>query len=111
MLCDSSCTTRTDTPYSCTSVFRSPNDASTDMGAACTVAYGTGGSGGVSFAVTTSRSAEAMIATRGRSAENRSVQRIWNRSAMGSSEEHTSEIKSHMRTSYAVFCLKKKKTY
>src|SRR3546814_13947562 len=28
------------------------------MGAACTVAYGTGGSGGVSFAVTTSRSAE-----------------------------------------------------
>src|SRR3546814_13371667 len=35
-----------------------PNDASTDMGAACTVAYGTGGSGGVSFAVTTSRSAE-----------------------------------------------------
>src|SRR3546814_7469078 len=35
-----------------------PNDASTDMGAACTVAYGTGGSGGVSFAVTTHRSAE-----------------------------------------------------
>src|SRR3546814_3356804 len=27
------------------------------------------------------------------------------------SEEHTSELPSLMRTSYAVFCLKKKKTY
>src|SRR3546814_8303812 len=27
------------------------------------------------------------------------------------SEEHTSELQSLMRTSYAVFCLKKKKTY
>src|SRR3546814_10879076 len=27
------------------------------------------------------------------------------------SEEHTSELESLMRTSYAVFCLKKKKTY
>src|SRR3546814_5261061 len=27
------------------------------------------------------------------------------------SEEHTSELKSLMRTSYAVLCLKKKKTY
>src|SRR3546814_2359617 len=29
----------------------------------------------------------------------------------GRSEEHTSELKSLMRISYAVFCLKKKKTY
>src|SRR3546814_7532823 len=29
----------------------------------------------------------------------------------GSSEEHTSELQSLMRTSYAVFCLKKKQTY
>src|SRR3546814_7484538 len=29
---------------------------------------------------------------------------------MGRSEEHTSELQSIMRTSYAVFCLKKKKT-
>src|SRR3546814_7165846 len=28
----------------------------------------------------------------------------------GRSEEHTSELQSLMRTSYAVFCLKKKKT-
>src|SRR3546814_4271028 len=29
---------------------------------------------------------------------------------MGRSEEHTSELQSLMRSSYAVFCLKKKKT-
>src|SRR3546814_6988624 len=29
----------------------------------------------------------------------------------GRSEEHTSELQSLMRTSYAVFCLKKKKTH
>src|SRR3546814_9994685 len=30
---------------------------------------------------------------------------------MGRSEQHTSELQSLMRISYAVFCLKKKKTY
>src|SRR3546814_2829465 len=33
------------------------------------------------------------------------------RSMMVRSEEHTSELQSLMRISYAVFCLKKKKTY
>src|SRR3546814_1034554 len=33
------------------------------------------------------------------------------RGAMGRSEEHTSELQSLMRISYAVFCLKKKNTY
>src|SRR3546814_5247786 len=32
-----------------------------------------------------------------------------NRQAAGRSEEHTSELQSLMRISYAVFCLKKKK--
>src|SRR3546814_2243678 len=32
-------------------------------------------------------------------------------SASSRSEEHTSELQSLMRISYAVFCLKKKKTY
>src|SRR3546814_9139028 len=32
-------------------------------------------------------------------------------SGMGRSEEHTSELQSLMRISYAVFCLKKKKKY
>src|SRR3546814_8956814 len=31
--------------------------------------------------------------------------------AVSRSEEHTSELQSLMRISYAVFCLKKKKTY
>src|SRR3546814_8661169 len=33
------------------------------------------------------------------------------RSTVGRSEEHTSELQSLMRISYAVFCLKKKKTH
>src|SRR3546814_1085476 len=34
----------------------------------------------------------------------------WLRRGEGRSEEHTSELQSLMRISYAVFCLKKKKT-
>src|SRR3546814_1068190 len=33
----------------------------------------------------------------------------WRQSEVGRSEEHTSELQSLMRISYAVFCLKKKK--
>src|SRR3546814_6821514 len=35
--------------------------------------------------------------------------RIWRNDVIGRSEEHTSELQSLMRNSYAVFCLKKKK--
>src|SRR3546814_5314735 len=34
---------------------------------------------------------------------------FWSTDAKGRSEEHTSELQSLMRISYAVFCLKKKK--
>src|SRR3546814_4803060 len=34
---------------------------------------------------------------------------LWNPAGDGRSEEHTSELQSLMRISYAVFCLKKKK--
>src|SRR3546814_1676608 len=34
---------------------------------------------------------------------------IWSRKSWNRSEEHTSELQSLMRNSYAVFCLKKKK--
>src|SRR3546814_6482924 len=34
----------------------------------------------------------------------------WTRASLDRSEEHTSELQSLMRISYAVFCLKKKKT-
>src|SRR3546814_3976741 len=39
-----------------------------------------------------------------------SLQRIMRRADPGRSEEHTSELQSLMRISYAVFCLKKKTT-
>src|SRR3546814_15570956 len=39
----------------------------------------------------------------------RHPQRIWSVVALKRSEEHTSELQSLMRISYAVFCLKKKK--
>src|SRR3546814_4188519 len=39
------------------------------------------------------------------------VRRPYLRSIEDRSEEHTSELQSLMRISYAVFCLKKKKTY
>src|SRR3546814_9084462 len=52
--------------------------------------------------------------TRARIAANRDRGRLFPRSRLqewesARSEEHTSELQSLMRTSYAVFCLKKKK--
>src|SRR3546814_9064071 len=43
---------------------------------------------------------------RGRCASSR----CWRAASISRSEEHTSELQSLMRISYAVFCLKKKKT-
>src|SRR3546814_1306415 len=42
-------------------------------------------------------------------ARSRSRQRTTEQTPVGRSEEHTSELQSLMRISYAVFCLKKKK--
>src|SRR3546814_4096250 len=39
----------------------------------------------------------------------RAAQMVWGHSLLGRSEEHTSELQTLMRTSYAVVCLKKKK--
>src|SRR3546814_5200823 len=44
-----------------------------------------------------------------RSANGRQEARARDREGTGRSEEHTSELQSLMRISYAVFCLKKKK--
>src|SRR3546814_2863815 len=49
---------------------------------------------------------DALGATWGRSR----LMRLSGRSQLARSEEHTSELQSLMRISYAVFCLKKKKT-
>src|SRR3546814_1610260 len=42
--------------------------------------------------------------------QGRKGRTAWRVYAAARSEEHTSELQSLMRTSYAVFCLKKKKT-
>src|SRR3546814_7093888 len=47
---------------------------------------------------------------RGRHAQLRGAVLVHARGRAIRSEEHTSELQSLMRTSYAVFCLKKKKT-
>src|SRR3546814_6756983 len=47
--------------------------------------------------------------TRPTGATTRSAPSRWRCSATSRSEEHTSELQSLMRISYAVFCLKKKK--
>src|SRR3546814_5773020 len=70
--------TRTDTLFPYTTLFRSPGDPPVDRGCGCTAGRRCPHAGGVA--------AQDLR-----------------------SEEHTSELQSLMRISYAVFCLKKKK--
>src|SRR3546814_1859750 len=88
--------TRTDTLFPYTTLFRSVGadrrlrahgDAADDLGA---------------------RPQEAAVADHRRAAAAAAVH-IAEHDAVGRSEEHTSELQSLMRISYAVFCLKKKK--
>src|SRR3546814_4809993 len=51
-----------------------------------------------------------MVVVSAVTALQRSTLAWWNRGGRTRSEEHTSELQSLMRISYAVFCLKKKKT-
>src|SRR3546814_3110537 len=51
----------------------------------------------------------ALIALGGLSAIKKRWRMTWGAAVQGRSEEHTSELQSLMRISYAVFCLKKKK--
>src|SRR3546814_3977730 len=44
-----------------------------------------------------------------KAAYRKSLQNLWWAAGYNRSEEHTSELQSLMRISYAVFCLKKKK--
>src|SRR3546814_4232231 len=44
-------------------------------------------------------------------AKSAALARLFNSGKASRSEEHTSELQSLMRISYAVFCLKKKNTY
>src|SRR3546814_10166933 len=111
--------TRSDTPFPYTTLFRShPQDIARDQ---AVIALGVLGDESVvpalapllqdSISGMREHSAEALGMIGGDAAlaalwdefENRRYYRI------GRSEEHTSELQSLMRISYAVFCLKKKK--
>src|SRR3546814_9848838 len=91
--------TRTDTLFPYTTLFRSPRPA---VGEASVRAAGApapaprSGGGGTDFVVRQQTKARAKRAPLAR--------QNWRRS-----EEHTSELQSLMRISYAVFCLKKQK--
>src|SRR3546814_7517774 len=91
--------TRTDTLFPYTTLFRSPErrrEEQPGTGQAQRIAEGIGRDRAQATAVSLARRTNAGLGTEpGR--EHRS-------------EEHTSELQSLMRISYAVFCLKKKKT-
>src|SRR3546814_1686500 len=84
--------TRTDTLFPYTTLFRSSKRPATSSGRQCSAS--------------TSLRRSASFVPRNRLLPARRSGRSPNRR----SEEHTSELQSLMRISYAVFCLKKKKT-
>src|SRR3546814_6786181 len=93
--------TRTDTLFPYTTLFRSPQrEHRRKAGDECTRRGAEGGS--VAEVVELQRHAEFMATQQG----DGFLQIV----ALLRSEEHTSELQSLMRISYAVFCLKKKKT-
>src|SRR3546814_5318815 len=87
--------TRTDTLFPYTTLFRSVADMS-----GATWQYEPGGSGGPGHVQRVARAGVYAAYTRSQKAYRAYLDHR--------SEEHTSELQSLMRTSYAVFCLKKK---
>src|SRR3546814_17928626 len=88
--------TRTDTLFPYTTLFRSL------LGRGV---HSVQGRGWPSYAVLPGLSSAVLLPHDGRNGHDRTAGRQRN----GRSEEHTSELQSLMRISYAVFCLKKKK--
>src|SRR3546814_6380600 len=116
--------TRTDTPFPYTTLFRS--SLKTVRGSATITAGNAPGLndgaafimlGGRSVAERFGATAQAEIVSAVRVAEGPTegartpaiaIHKLLSRQGMHRSEEHTSELQSLMRISYAVFCLKKK---
>src|SRR3546814_10834466 len=98
--------TRTDTPFPYTTLFRS----SRDRGAAGCVAFGRDRQEGGADRLQAGRavSYETVGEEAGHNGGDDGAHAV--PADDGRSEEHTSELQSLMRISYAVFCLKKKKT-
>src|SRR3546814_5031307 len=102
--------TRTDTLFPYTTLFRSA-DPRSDGGAP----QGTGQAGGSICRKGPRRRAQRAPRRDGQPQDRREEGAVWRgraqapRNRGARSEEHTSELQSLMRISYAVFCLKKKK--
>src|SRR3546814_9464848 len=96
--------TRTDTLFPYTTLFRSRGDRiGQDRGLFRSDRRGRG-EGRAGAGSGAGNRAHRAMAAQVRSAVRRTARRL----AFGRSEEHTSELQSLMRISYAVFCLKKK---
>src|SRR3546814_10622890 len=91
--------TRTDTPFPSTTLFRSARAAQQRIGARGAADQIVAGS---------SRGDDHALSLQGQHRSRALLGRHRARTG-GRSEEHTSELQSLMRISYAVFCLKKKK--
>src|SRR3546814_3136417 len=107
--------TRTDTLFPYTTLFRSPGVGSSPLNRAVThnTVSAASAPGETDFAcVQFSTAVSAKPAIRAAAKPNSISCACHNVACGGSgrSEEHTSELQSLMRISYAVFCLKKKKT-
>src|SRR3546814_3994192 len=98
--------TRTDTLFPYTTLFRSSRHRGSQVGCHCRGGLGGSGAGHHPAHPGRYRRQRAEVAAR----RPRPVpRRPARRGAVSRSEEHTSELQSLMRISYAVFCLKKKK--
>src|SRR3546814_5252412 len=100
--------TRTDTLFPYTTLFRSQMsmvDAGIVVG---TIFLGAGGTGTLLSGWFVSRQGEARALPRAIQVIAIACGLIWPVACLARSEEHTSELQSLMRISYAVFCLKKK---
>src|SRR3546814_4988511 len=97
--------TRTDTLFPYTTLFRSPRRPDRRSGAR------PGRDGGMTIAADVRYGAGEVMATMKAIGLDVGDYRLSIYSLFARSEEHTSELQSLMRISYAVFCLKKKKNY
>src|SRR3546814_6640308 len=102
--------TRTDTLFPYTTLFRSPGNV--PVGSAASRLVGVRAAGHEASAHLSARSPGArrqQDSSGQRDTARWGVSRPRNHLTCSRSEEHTSELQSLMRISYAVFCLKKKK--
>src|SRR3546814_7159862 len=99
--------TRTDTLVPYTTLFRSDDDAHSAIGAGVRRRGDQAGTASTSSIESWRAAAQSMISSRPSRCSTSAVQ-LSTQSPSLRSEEHTSELQSLMRLSYAVFCLKKK---